>query len=539
LVLLWCGLAANGFCADEETPPGKIVFLPFTIHTNQARQYLQDGLTDILATRLTSRTGLIAVHRTKETKKLAQLMRQGNQAEFKDILANLRADFLVLGSLDQQPAGYEIMVYVFDRKKGSPASFSKNIPDLSKTIPAMDDISIEIAGAVFNKNKTVQLAPTNPQEEGMSGFQTAHPDRAYREGLYQPASILGLDGDMYKVLSSRKSNKINAAVRAMDVGDLDGDGREEIILAEPGNLSIYRFAADHFQHVADQDFPGHLAAHAIRLADMDGNGRMEIYITANNGDKPASRVYEWDGTAFHLLYADVPFYLRPGIDPQGKPVLLGQSNSATGPAGDKFHVLVPSSDNTLVSSETIPVPQGFNLLDFIRADLDGNGTLEFIGITTKNRLVVLNPAGETLWTSEAGYGASRDFLGTLTSNRAGGRTPIYMHTRIVTRDMNGDGKLELIVGRNRLANVKFFKRLRYFEGSSISALNWDGSEMTTLWETKKTTGYTTDYQAITDKNTPDRLQLFFVESSSSYPLFFWEDEKSVLHLYTMGKNSSM
>jgi len=112
-----------------------------------------------------------------------------------------------------------------------------------------------------------------------------------------------------------------------------------------------------------------------------------------------------------------------------------------------------------------------------------------------------------------------------------------MHTRLIARDQDGDGKPELIVGRNRLTNVKFFNRLRYFEGSSISALSWDGSGMTTLWETRKIPGYTTDYQVVKGGDRPDRLRLFFVESSSSYPFFFWESEESVIHLYKMGRKS--
>ena len=532
--------APNSFSAEEETmdTPGKIVFLPFTVQTAKPQQYLQDGLTDILATRMTNRTGLVAIHRSSETRQLAALMETGDQQAFKDMLNKLAADYLVIGSLEQQDTSYEIMIYVFNRKRPVPASFSKTIPSLDRAIPAMDEISMEIAARVFDKKQPEQLISTAPDDEGTSGFQTAHPDRAYREGLYQPATILGLDGDVFKVLSSRRSNKITTQVRALAVGDLDGNGTEEIVLVEKGNMSIYRYSSDHFQHVADQPVPNYLAPHAVNLADLDKNGRLEIYIAANSNDKPSSQVFEWDGSKFHLLFENVPYYLRPGKNKQGKEVLIGQKGSTLGPVGSSFYEMVKTTEGTLDKADKIMIPRGFNLFDFIRVDLDQDGTLDIVGITTNNKLVVMDPAGKPLWKSEAGYGASKDFLGTLSSNRPGGRTPTYMHTRLIARDQDGDGNPEIIIGRNRLTNVKFFKRLRYFEGSSISALKWDGSEMTTLWETKKIPGYTTDYQLAGGDSQSGRFSLFFLESNSSYPMFFWESENSVIHLFEMGQKKT-
>lgn len=529
----------NCFSAQEEepAPPGKMIFLPFTVKTDTPHQYLQDGLTDILATRMTNRTGLIAVHKSSQTRQLAALIETGDQQAFKDMLNKMGGDYLVIGSLEQQDTDYEIMIYVFNRRKPTPSSFSKQITTLDRAIPAMDELSIEIAGKVFNKGQPEPLIASTPESDGTSGFQTAHPDRAFREGLYRPATILGLDGDEFKVLSTRRSRKIPTPVRAMEVGDLDGDGTEEIVLIEHGNMSIYRFSMDHFQHVADQPIPAYLAPHAVNLADLDGNGLQEIYIVANNGDKPSSQVFEWDGSTFHTLFKDVAYYIRPGLNWHGKEVLIGQMGSTLGPVGRSFYQLVKTADGTLGTTEKIVIPRGFNLLDFIIADLDQDGVQEFAGITTKNHLVVMDQAGKPLWKSEAGYGASKAFLGTLSSNRAGGRTPTYMHTRLIARDQDGDGKPELIVGRNRLTNVKFFERLRYFEGSSISALSWDGSGMTTLWETRKIPGYTTDYQVLKGGGRPDNLRLFFVESSSSYPFFFWGSEESVIHLYEMGRKS--
>ncbi len=532
--------AVNSFGEDvDAAPAGTMVFLPFTIKTVPAQPHLQSGLTNILATRMTSRTGLIAVQRASDTGKLAALLQDGDQMAFKKMLDNLHGDYLLIGSLEQQESGYEIMVYVFNRNRSTPSSFSKKITSLDRAIPVMDELSIDIAEKVFNKKRPEQFVSTVPGGDGMSGFQTAHPDRAYREGLYDAATILGLDDDEFKVISSRRSRKITTAVRAMDVGDLDGDGEVEIVLLEKGNLALYHFNADHFQHLTDTPVPNHLGLHGVFLADVNGNGLLEIYIAASSNDKPASQVYEWDGKSFKTLAANIPFYLRPGVDAKGKQILLGQTGGIVeGTIGSSFYQMTLNNDGTVTSTERISVPRGFNIYDFIRVDLDQDGSMEFVGITRGNKLIVMDNTGTPLWKSEAGYGASKNFFGTLSSNRPGGKTPSYMHSRLIAQDQDGDGRPEIVIARNRLTTVKFMKRLRYFEGSSISTLSWDGSQMNTLWETKKTTGYTTDYQVINKPGSGETLQLFFLESDSSYPLFFWESDNSVIHLFEMGKNKA-
>ncbi len=520
--------------SDSINPTGKMVLLPFTIQTDTPQEYLQAGLTNILATRMTNRTGLIAIQATNTTSQLTAFLQTGDQQAFKQTLKKMGGNYLIIGSLEQQNSDYEIMIYVFSRDKNAPASFARTITTLDQAIPAMDELSIDIAEKVFNRQRPEPQVATD-QSAGISGFQTAHPDRAFREGLYQPATILGLDNNEYKVLSTRRSRKMSAPIKAMDVADLDGDGTEEIVILEKGNLVIYRFKADHFQHVTDHPIPDYLGVHAINIADIDNNGLQEIYVSANSGNKPSSQVYEWDGATFKTLHKNVPYYLRPGLTATGDTILLAQTGSNEAIVGSSFYQMQRDDNGKLVESDKVNIPKGFNLFDFIRVDLENSGTLNIIGLSKKNRLIVFDPAGKAIWKSEDIYGASKDFLGTISSNRIGKQT--YMHTRLIAEDQDGDGIPEIIVGRNRLTSVKYFNRLRYFEGSSISALKWEDSEMTTLWETRKIPAYTTDYQVTRKNNQQGQIQLFFIESDSSYPFFFWESAESVIHLYEMGRES--
>jgi TolB-like protein len=543
LLVLVAALPTSTWAAAQKATdkPGKIIFLPFTVTTQPPQEHLRAGLTSILATRLEERTGLDAVHGADKTGGLEQLLQQGRKEEIRTMLRNLHGEYLLAGSLEQQKDGYEILLHVFSGAKAAPASFSRKIDSIDKALTALDELSGEIAAKVFRKlpNGEEEPLPTAAvQGDKAVSFQTEHPDKAWRDGLYAAAeghpaaaTVSSINNNSpFTMLTAQTSGELELSLRAMDAGDLDSDGREELVLLEQGRLLLSRFSADRFQQIAELQLPAHLAYHALHVTDMNGDHRPEICISASNGNLPSSLVLAWDGKQFHTLYDQVPFYLRPDVDSAGKSVLLGQ-------AGHNIYRMIVNPAGNLVRAEEVHVPQGFGLYDFIRVDLDGDGRRELVGLSEDNKLVVLNQDGTVLWKSEEIYGASRDALGTLASRRQAelehpyDRERLYIHTRIVAQDLTGDGKPEIIIGRNRVTSVKYFKSLRWFEGSSAAVLSWDGSAMHTLWETSQTPGYMVDCQVLPSAEQPGRFRLFTAESNDSgNPLYFWAKEKTVIKM---------
>jgi TolB-like protein len=545
----------------SQNPEQELIIPPFTIQTATPHPYLQTGLANILATRITKRTGHIIAPHSTETDRLTDLLRRQDNAAVQKIIQGMDKTYLLAGTLKEKEQGYEITVQVFGHRPKTRISLSQTFNQLDRALSALDALSLDIAEKIFSvpRPKKTEVAAESGKINGINGFSTAHPERLFKERAYRAEvttapetkntefgmqriqeiqDTQGIQG----VQSARRDILPSSTALAMAAGDLNNDGKIEFVFLEKASLTIYHQSTDaSFQRIALQPIAGYLGLHTVYLADLDNNGLQEIYIGASNGAIPASQILEWDGRTFRILYQNAPYYLRPGLDAAGRPFLLGQENALQEPGNKVFYSLKRASDGSLMKIKRLTFPPGFNIYDFITVDLNLDGALEFVGITRGNKLTVIDNSGRTLWKSEKDYGASREILGTLVSTVDGDRNPsnnpepVYLHTRIIARDLNGDGKPEIIIGRNRLADSIFFKRLRSFEGSSVSALSWTQGIMKTIRETPKLSGYTVDFQLLREAGHPGGFRLVSLEQEHSNNLMsFWRKKDSLVHTYIFG-----
>lgn len=541
IIILFCCLLPTGSLVAQDAPSkqDRVVFLPFTIEVPGQYDYLKDGLTSILASRLTAKAPIQPVTQNETTKQLSSHLREGKTEAFRQLMEQSKASYLILGSLSPKGETFELTSYVFTNIPGqSPQHFYQPLTSISEAMPAVDELAWQISGAVFSNPKPEQQAATAQDNQGISGFQTAHPERAYKEGLFH-ATELGLaEGGRFTLKDSRRSNKIQATVMDMNSGDIDGDGTNEILLLTDSDLLIYTTREGHFNKQSSFPLENHLRYHSISLADVNGNGISELYISGNNGDRPASSVLEWNGQKLQYLIKNINYYLVARENDKGTPVIYGQAGGVGHPTGRAFYELQLRDNATLERVKQLEIPSGFNLFDIVLADITGDGNTEIVGITRGNLLQVFNSQGSLMWSSSSIYGASSNFLGTMSSNSAAPRQPIYIHTRLVAKDIDRDGTRDILVGRNRVTSVRFMPRIRYFEGSSISALTWHQGKCAPLWETKKIPGYIVNYQLHINEETGDTstMELLFAEAGNNGLFDFWSSTGAAINRFTIQVN---
>lgn len=512
----------------------RVVFLPFTIEVEQAPAHLRTGLASVLASRVATRSRIVAITQGSSTEQMQRALQSGDFTAFNRLLAETGADYLVLSSFGPSAAQYEVASYVFSRSTGAtPRKVSRFLSNADDPLPAVDELASDISAVIAGKDTTTQ-ALGGARQDSSSPFTSAHPERAYRENaLAQAVSGLEMIDGNFKLVESLRSRPIDVDLLDLNIGDIDGDGVQELVLLGKKTLQVYRYEEGRFIREFTQDLPGHLSYLAVTMVDANANGVPEIYIGASNGDLAASSIWEWQDGRLQRLEENVPYYLYALTLAGEEAVLLGQSPPPKEASGGPIYLMRYENGRLQPSDNTLPLPPGYNIYDVAPADLDGDGKLEIVAINRQNRLQVFSSAGTLLWTSADEYGASRNFYGTLSAVSSVVQEPTYLHTRIVVADIDLDGISDVLVAKNRAVTVPYMPNIRYFEGSSLAGLKWEERGLRVLWETQRIPGYVAGYQLLPDPAGASRLQLFFAESENASLLQFWSSASTILHRFVL------
>lgn len=512
----------------------RVVFLPFTIEVEQAPAHLRTGLASVLASRVATRARIVAITQGSPTEQMQRALQGGDFTAFNRLLAETGADYLVLSSFGPSAAQYEVASYVFFRNTGAPPrKVSRFLSNADDPLPAVDELASDISAVIAGRS-TAAKTLGGARQDSISPFTSAHPERAYRENvLAQTVSGLEMIDGNFKLVESLRSRPMDVDLLDLNIGDIDGDGVQELVLLGKRSLQVYRYEEGRFIQEFTQDLPGHLNHLAITLVDANANGVPEIYVGASNGNLAASSIWEWRNGGLQRLEENVPYYLYALSLAGGEAMLLGQSPPAKEASGGPIHLMRYENGRLLPSGTTLPLPSGYNIYDVAPTDLDGDGKLEIVAINRQNRLQVFNSTGTLLWTSADEYGASRSFYGTLSAVSSVVQQPTYLHTRIVVADIDLDGINDVLVAKNRAVTVPYMPNIRYFEGSSLAGLKWEERGLRVLWETQRIPGYVAGYQLLPDPVDPSRLQLFFAESENASLLQFWSNANTLLHRFVL------
>jgi TolB-like protein len=504
---LWLAGPTLGLAAQNTTAPSRIAILPFETHADKDLSYLTSGLSDMLASRLAYKAGVEIVPRAVVVKALAGKTMPLNAATLRLVGASLQADYILSGSLTAL-AGSLSLDSTLNAVKGdgAPHTFYATAPREEEIITAIDSLSSQIAEQAFGKKPTAAATTSStvapiPAAGGSGGeqYQSAHPDRLLMGQATSASSVLRPLGVVTGALGFTKSQTFSYGLVAMEVGDVDGDGQEEFVLASPYEIRIYRRFDNRYQKIGQIELPHRYKIHALSMADLNNNGRQEIYVSAADPDGPNSFVLEWDGKQFARIADNVNWYLR-AIEIPGQGMVLAGQKAGFNSLLAKGVYRLTLNQGQITKGEELQTG-GMNLFDFSFADLDGTGSLKVVAISQGDRLMVLTQGGKVLWTSDDYYGGTTRFLGgdrpedlnkdLENGNNEGAR--LYVPARIVIKDVNNDGRSDVIINKNLSSASRIMARSRSYPSGEIDALTWNGIGLTELWRTRKIDGYVADY----------------------------------------------
>lgn len=294
----------------------------------------------------------------------------------------------------------------------------------------------------------------------------------------------------------------------MATGDVTGDGRVEIAVSDGQDIYVYRFTDGilrqlwtHRGGVSDD----HLA---LDIADMDGDGRGEIYVTNFRNGHMASFVVEYDGEGFVNVFGPSILMFRVLEMPDGKKRLLTTTVGANSPYSGTINEYAWKDGNLEMVGpaglpDTIKDPYGFVIVDVVpeqdkltgedEEEKAGEPEPEIVWVDDDDYVQVLDiDDGERIWKSPDRYGGYDTFF-----------EPEHKEYILPNTDPRGKVKGNLIVREGpggdkyvvltkNLAMLYVTRRFRGYSGAEIHALSWDGKDMAELWSIKPINGYLAD-----------------------------------------------
>ncbi|MEK8022336.1 MAG: VCBS repeat-containing protein, partial [Candidatus Hydrogenedentota bacterium] len=303
----------------------------------------------------------------------------------------------------------------------------------------------------------------------------------------QPVAAPNVSGpSSFERIATHDSGEISAPLPYVPIdltaGDIDGDGVDEIIIAENKTLHFYHIKANGALEEIGKSSTGwaSLIFH-LTACDLDGDGKAEIYVIEKPGNYVRSTAYRWTNGKLEKFHHESDVFLR-AMKTLGQPALYGQRYGSNRPF--ERGILKYRINGGKLAGTSAGLPPQVTVYDFAPI-----GTTGFTAsIDYENKLRLYNQSGDIVWTGTDFYGGSDVKI-----ESADKRTTIEEKTGIATADLDGDGVEELLVVQNlfeggsspgfiRLANIQQYKTGR------IVALTFSGGALSERWKSRTFNG---------------------------------------------------
>ncbi len=497
--------------------PLRVAILPFQIHSAENLGYLKEGVYDIISSRLTASGEIHAIGKSGIERVLAEMRPQRLTEEVaREAGRRLEADYVVLGSITKIGDFISLDARLIDIEGQKPPSgvFAQT-KGLDQLMAKVDEFARDIGGKILGK-------PTVIGEKGEVRPKTPYIVRPKKSPAIHRQEGVGF----------QKSQKFPFEIKGLDIADVDGDGKNEIVLMDNHNLWVYEYIDEKLRLLrklkgrANQNFL------ALDVADVNGNGTAEIFVTSVIGENLNSFILEYGGNQFKKIRVKNGWYLRVLDLPRGGPTLLGQKMGAEESFSGPIYQF-SWKGKTFRRDKKVKLPKKSVLFGLAIADITGDGEEEIMRFDYADHLKVLSANGkDLLHKTSSKYGGSNNFFD---RESVPALTPpdnvakrVYLPGRILALDLDGDGRVEIIVNKNHFATGRLFDRVRLYEKGEVYDLVWDGLMLAENWRTREIPGYIADYQVKDFDNDGEKELVVAMapqskaleRSKASYILFF-------------------
>ena len=448
-----------------------IAVLPFKINAAEDLDFLKKGIMDMLSSRLSWKHKVIVVENELVKEKVAELKGSLNNETALKIGKALKADYVILGSLTIIGNSASIDAKILDvyQERELMTAFNQS-KGMDEVIPTVNTFAKDINAKIMGKYLRPPISVKAPEEKvGSQGLIKA------KEGFQEKA--IG------------HVQTFRTTIVGIDAGDVDGDGRNELVFIDSDTVYIYKWMETRFAEfrtIKGKYFPNYVY---LSVADLDGNGKAEIYVSNVSESGVSSFALEWRSGGFTTIAKGQKWFFRVVDLPEKGKTLIGQGQLIGGGFSRPAYILKRDGTN-FAKDESLRLPDKANVFNFIQGNIADKNTVQTFVLSPETEyLLLFDEDGEETWRGEDKFGGIDTHIVVPESSQGNEEERwIYLSPPIFLYDIDDDGLQEVVICKNKSSVSRLLTKVRMFSSGKLHFLAWNKLDLATKWETKKMPG---------------------------------------------------
>ena len=499
-----------------------VAVLPFSLHSADNIEYVRQGIGDMLSSRIAVADKIVVTRKEAAQEALKKSgSRDLSMKDAQDIGKKLNADYVVWGSITKIGKSISIDGKLIDVASGkSDVGISSESQTLDEVIPKINDFSQRVVMHITGSAQQTQAA-TTPAGGSVSATGTSRESqiiagmkaggrKATFTSMINPDFIDATD-PLARKRGFWMSQQFRTEFNGMDIGDVNRDGKNEVVVIDRHNIFIYQKIDNDLKLLNEIKGKSYHQYISVDVADINKDGTPEIIVTSLNNRLLNSFALQYENGEYKTIASNIRYFLRVIDTSSGIPLLLGQTHGIDKVFETQIYEMI-WKDGKFEAGDKLKIPMGLSIYG-LTIDTLGSGTTEkIIALDELDYLMIIDKTNkplsrilsfgfspdELIWRSDTVYGGSNNYISNidrhkLQSQEAEQNEGAFANLRILMFDTNKDGKKEMIIVKNISSAGRILKNMKLFTSSEIYNLEWDGLGMAENWRTKRINGYVADY----------------------------------------------
>jgi len=305
----------------------------------------------------------------------------------------------------------------------------------------------------------------------------------------------------------------------LDVADVTGNGKNELILVNENRVMIYRLReGGKFKRVAQYSPRGEdLEIMSVDAVDLNGNGRAEIFVTCREGDhRLSSFVIEVKGKRFQKVWSGVNRYFRAMRSFGKAPVMMTQKPGFQDPIHGAIEtVKFDGGKYRIGPALKLPEKYGlkFILYGLNQGALPGRKGVNTIIIDNDFHLRVYSPDARIVYKSEEYYGHDPRLndlgISVDSSGLVKEGAPVRYKGRVELLQQNSGRYVALPF--NHKIGGSWFGGAIHINSNSLAILSLESDGISKYFITKKQKGYQAGFRIVKENKENSLVYMGSVE----------------------------